>query len=108
MLDAASLNSGLLACHSEDWRQKITTKWLKGIPFIRFCGCGCVILQLGLWLLYGSLRVMKPQPRFKVCNIYLVSVTMAHFALFNCLTQKPVSYEYCLYVPRETIMKKTT
>ena len=25
----------------EDWRQKITTKWLKGILFIR-CGCGCL------------------------------------------------------------------
>jgi hypothetical protein len=31
ILDAASLNSG----------QKITTKWLKDILFIR-CGCGCL------------------------------------------------------------------
>ena len=28
-LDAASLNNGLLAC-CRLWRQKITTKWLKG------------------------------------------------------------------------------
>jgi len=36
--DAASLNSELLACWRL-WRQKITTKWLKGILFIR-CSCG--------------------------------------------------------------------
>jgi hypothetical protein len=38
--DAASLNSGFLACWRL-WRQNITTKWLKGILFIR-CGCGCL------------------------------------------------------------------
>jgi len=40
ILDAASLNSGLLTCWRL-WRQNITTKWLKGILFIR-CGCGCL------------------------------------------------------------------
>jgi len=40
IIDAASLNSELLACWRL-WRQNITAKWLKGILFIR-CGCGCL------------------------------------------------------------------
>ena len=44
------------------------------------------ISHLGRWLLYGSLRILKLQPRFKVCNIsYLRLLTNLLYYDYKCL-----------------------
>jgi hypothetical protein len=40
-----------------------------------------VISHIGRRLLHGSLRVIKPQPRFKVCNISYMRVLFEFLAV---------------------------
>jgi hypothetical protein len=66
-------------------RNSILLSVYLGNPWYKwFVSWSHAISHLGHWLLHSSLRVIKPQPRFKLCNISYICVY--HFIVLSfCL-----------------------
>ena len=65
------------------------------------CNMNHAISHLGHWLLHDSLRVIKLQPRFKVCNIsYLCVLFQSSYLLFTFwyIKYKKIKGKECIYV----------
>ena len=73
--------------------RKLWYKW--------FASWSHTISHLGRWLLHCSLRIIKLQPRFKVCNItYLCVLFHSSYLLltFSYINHKKIKGKECIHV----------